>query len=66
MQPPALNYAAGVVNQAIAEGKRGAAIAYLQTLWDSGFCDLIEEMIHLFRRDWQLSLTSQGVRDAAT
>jgi hypothetical protein len=66
MQPPALNYAAGVVNQAIAQGNRGAAIAYLQTLWDSGFCDLIEEMIHLFRRDWQLSLTSQGVRDAAT
>lgn len=65
MEPPSLNQAAGRVSQTLAQGNRRDAINYLQTLWDYGFCDLIEEMIHLFRRDWQFSLTSEGVRDAA-
>jgi len=63
-EPPPLNQVAAAVDQALLCGDRGFALAKLQSLWDEGFHDLLEELLYLFKRDWQFELTNQGVRDA--
>jgi len=63
-EPPPLNQVAAAVDQALLCGDRGFALAKLQSLWDEGYHDLLEELLYLFKRDWQFELTNQGVRDA--
>lgn len=61
---PSLNEVAGIVNEALAHGDRDRALDHLQELWATGYHNLIEEVLQLFRRNWGFSLTHNGVRDA--
>ncbi|NJP12302.1 MAG: hypothetical protein HC866_24865 [Leptolyngbyaceae cyanobacterium RU_5_1] len=66
LSPPSFNQVAASINQAIFRSDRGFALYKLQTLWDQGFHDLVEELCITFKRDWQFHITNQGVRDVAS
>ncbi|NJR63349.1 MAG: hypothetical protein HC769_33975 [Cyanobacteria bacterium CRU_2_1] len=61
---PNFNQVAAAIDQALLRGDRGFALGKLQNLWVQGFCDLVEELVITFKRDWQFRLTNQGVQDA--
>ncbi len=62
-EEPSLNEVALSISKALERHDRAWALGRLQQLWDDGYQNLIEEMLHLFKREWGFSLTAQGVRD---
>jgi len=65
-EEPRLNEVALSISKALERHDRAWALGRLQQLWDDGYQDLIEEMLHLFKREWNFSLTAKGVRDACS
>ena len=66
VKQPSLNEASFTVGKALEQGDRTTALNYLQKLWDSGCHDLVEHMLHLFKREWGFQLTVEGVTDGRT
>lgn len=61
--PPDMVQVSLAIDQALQAGDRAFALAKLQVLWQQGWQEQVEAVCILRKRDWDLVVTAEGVRD---